>query len=307
LRNPDRAIKEDGAFDRFKHAPNTRSTWVDGWHTGRWTLKEVGGKQRLYLLFTNQRWEAYEEGEKGIWNSTRDKKTLKTPGTAKSSTGKEPKKARTGKPKPSKPSDAKRGDGESKFVGLWAAIDHPFSNNETRRLKPDGTLELLWGGRPVYSAGKNHFADFRWEETPDGKLVIISPDKKKSVWKAVDEDTLTYQPKESTFIIEPKGMSRVKEVQEGEEPTSRSALGKWEFSYKGMERRFSFTEDNEFTGHYPVSGKQFRGTWRLNGKTVLLNLEGEPGVWGKVILNSASTAKFSQGRYQMDGTKGAAK
>jgi hypothetical protein len=72
-------IKEDGHFNRFKRTAKGTSTWHDGWEKGIWTVDVYKGKQTLLIMYTNGKFETYDEGEDGIWNSARSKKTLKTP------------------------------------------------------------------------------------------------------------------------------------------------------------------------------------------------------------------------------------
>jgi len=85
---------------------------------------------------------------------------------------------------------------------------------------------------------------------------------------------------------------------------NQGLFGDWVFNYKNMDRKFQFTQDHIFHGQYSISGRDFAGIWRAEGKDIILVVNGAD--FGTVTLSpSGSTADFQSGAYHMTGRKSA--
>jgi hypothetical protein len=69
-------------------------------------------------------------------------------------------------------------------------------------------------------------------------------------------------------------------------------VGQWVFDFNGKKRQYQFNEDNTFEGHYPANGRVYRGTWRLEGTTVVLVRNGQKRDDGTIELLAGGEAEF---------------
>jgi hypothetical protein len=91
------------------------------------------------------------------------------------------------------------------------------------------------------------------------------------------------------------------------EPTAvPSMAGQWVFTYKGEKRPFQFNENQTFSGRYPVSGKPFSGTWKLEGRKVLVFRNGKAaGDFGTITFRTTDECEYSAEGYTMNGHRAA--
>jgi hypothetical protein len=82
---------------------------------------------------------------------------------------------------------------------------------------------------------------------------------------------------------------------------SLKIVGQWTFTYRGGTRPFQFNEDQTFSGRYPISGKAFAGTWKLEGTKVLLFKHGKSGEFGSITFRMGDETEYAAEGYKMTG------
>jgi hypothetical protein len=80
-----------------------------------------------------------------------------------------------------------------------------------------------------------------------------------------------------------------------------TVVGQWTFTYRGEKRPFQFNDNQTFSGRYPITGKVFTGTWKLDGSKVLLFRQGKPGEFGSVTFRMSDETEYVAEGYKMTG------
>ena len=78
-------------------------------------------------------------------------------------------------------------------------------------------------------------------------------------------------------------------------------VGQWTFTYHGAKRFYQFNDNQTFSGHYPVSGKEFSGNWTEENGKVILYRQSKSGPFGSVTLQMVDDAEYSAEGYKMIG------
>ena len=82
-----------------------------------------------------------------------------------------------------------------------------------------------------------------------------------------------------------------------------SVVGRWVFEAGNRKRYFNFNGDMSFTGQFAVAGDKFSGTWRVEGKRIVLFLDGKKRS-DYVEIISDDQLLFVGSRASMKGQRG---